>query len=77
LGANSFLARAKYFVFGATLLYTARWYGAVFIHLMPSKRTIGLTHTSPTSHVGPMPPAVPVVMISFGRTSSMICFQTS
>ena len=38
---------------------------------------IGLTTTSPTSHCLPMPPAVPVVMMMLGRTSSMICCHTS
>ncbi len=44
---------------------------------MQSKRTIGLTMTSPTSNCLPMPPAVPVVITSFGFTSRMIWRQTS
>src|SRR5205809_4000734 len=44
---------------------------------MQSKRTIELTMTSPTSNALPMPPAVPVVMTSFGFTCPMICCQTS
>ena len=51
--------------------------GSLLNFEMQSKRTIGLTITSPTSHSLPMPPAVPVVMTSLGCTSVMICRHTS
>jgi len=43
---------------------------------LQSKVTIELTSTSPTSTAVPMPPAVPVVMTSLGRTSSIRCLRS-
>ena len=71
------LAVAKCEVDGALLVKEAVANGSFLNFLMQSKRTTGLTTTSPTSNAVPMPPAVPVVMTSSGCTSSMIWRHTS
>ena len=53
------------------------WNGSFLNFAVQSKRTIGLTTTSPTSNSLPIPPAVPVLITSFGCTSEMICVHTS
>jgi hypothetical protein len=77
LALNSVLACANFFV-TADLLEKCSCANGCFLNFdRQSKRTIGLTTTSPTSNSLPMPPAVPVVMTSVGCTSVMIWRQTS
>src|SRR6185369_382913 len=74
---KSRLAVAKSRALGGALLKLRCANVSFDSHFMQSNVTTGLTITSPTSHVGPMPPAVPVVMTISGATSAMICCQTS
>src|SRR5579871_271041 len=71
LAWNSFVAWVKEVVLSVEQAYLLSWNGWFLNSLVQSNCTAGATTTSPTMISEPIPPAVPVVITSFGCASSI------